>query len=94
MKQRTINIAGAGAVPLLMAALAMASTALGDYGDRRASDAIVERRLARIELAAREHAASARRIEETVTQMRVDQALFVGGVKARVTALELRVKSP
>ncbi len=88
MNQRVINILGAIAVPVLLATLGMAATALGDYGDRRARDAVVDSRLGGIEAAARDHASSAKRIEDTVTDMRVDQAEFVGDMKARIGALE------
>ncbi|MCH6551209.1 MAG: ferrochelatase [Planctomycetes bacterium] len=44
--------------------------------------------LEQLEGAQRAHAASAQRIEATVTQLRVDQANFVGAVGARVRILE------
>ena len=85
---RDSNFAGAIAVPVLLATLAMAATALGDYGDRRAREAVVDKRLDGIETYARDHTLSAKRIEDTVVQMRVDQAQFVGSVNARVSTLE------
>lgn len=89
MSQRQINIIAGVALPVLLFTLGMAATALGDYGDRRAREAVVDQRLSGVEAGVREHAASAKRVEDTVTDLRVDMAEFVGDVKARIGALEI-----
>ena len=88
MSQRTLNIIAGIALPLLALALGMSGTALSAYGDRRARDAVVDQRIKKSEEAATAHARSAARIERTVTQMRVDQAQFMGGTHARIKTLE------
>ncbi len=83
------TVVGAVVIPLLVAISAGIVSAAGALSAQAAANASTAQRVTQLEQAQREHASSAQRIEGTVTQMRVDQANFVGGVEARVRILEL-----
>ena len=81
MSNRAIAVAAGVVVPVLLAlCMGMVSVASTLGGTAQ--------RVEQLEGAQRAHAASAQRIEATVTQLRVDQANFVGAVGARVRILE------
>ena len=88
MSNRSITVVGAVVVPVLLA-LCMGMVSVASTLATQASDgAAATQRIEQLEDAQKSHARSAARIEGTVTQMRVDQARFVGGVEARVQILE------
>ncbi len=88
MSNRAISIAGAIIVPIMLALCTGMIFVVNALAANAGTDAGTLQRVEQLEQAQRGHASSARRIEATVTQMRVDQAKFVGGAEARVRILE------
>ncbi len=88
MSNRAVAIVGAIIVPILLALCTGMVFVVNTLAANAGVNAATVHRVSQLEQAQRAHAASAQRIEGTVTQMRVDQAEFVGGVKARIEALE------
>ena len=88
MSNRAITIAGTIIVPILLALCMGMASIVNSLATNAGADATTSQRVQQLERSQHAHMESAGRIETTVTQMRVDQAAFVGGVEARVNILE------
>ena len=88
MSNRAITIVATIILPTLLALCLGMVSVVNSLATNAGADAATSQRVQQLERSQHAHMKSAGRIEATVTQMRVDQAKFVGGVEARVKTLE------